>query len=257
MKERPVIMTAESVRAILDDRKTQTRRLMAPQPDHLQHHEWRGRQIYEGEHRLWCWKQHTYDNLWDFGEYNEERKHLAKLSPYGAVGARLWVKEAVAIRSDVDAATDPGKARHYLHYRSDYGDGDLSLEWHNYGRGWRSPIFMPRWASRLTLEIVEVRVQLLQEISEDDARAEGCKASDAAVVFMAGTPCFDQTLSNTARGAYAVAWDAINGARRRREELSVGDPGYTVERPWRTVVDESARWSANPFVWAITFRRIP
>ena len=95
---------------------------------------------------------------------------------------------------------------------------------------WRNPLFMPRWASRITLELAEVRVQRLQEISEDDARAEGCKRSDAAVVIQAGTGLVHD-LSYTARGAYAVRWDEINFKR--------------------------APWSSNPWIWALTFRRIP
>ena len=87
---------------------------------------------------------------------------------------------------------------------------------------------MPRWASRLSLEIAEVRVQRLQEISEEDARAEGCHRDDAAVVFQKGKQGFDCELGWTARGAFAVRWDESNGKR--------------------------ALWRSNPFVWALTFR---
>ncbi len=222
MKELPILFSGEMVRAILAGAKTQTRRL---------------------------YKERKVDNL------NDPNGPLWSLpSPYGSPGDRLWVREAIVCRS-INKRPPP--------YEDDVATAVYSADgspcpldrwpWQRYSL---PGIHMPYGLRRITLEIVEVRVQLLQEISEDDARAEGCKASDAAVVFMAGTPCFDQTLSNTARGAYAVAWDAINGARRRREELSIGDPGYTVDRPWRTVVDASARWAANPWVWAVTFRRV-
>jgi hypothetical protein len=77
---------------------------------------------------------------------------------------------------------------------------------------------MPRWASRIQLEVTEVRVQLLQEISDDDARAEGCS----------GIP---DVVDVTPREEYSHLWDKINGKR--------------------------APWASNPWVWAVIFRRIP
>jgi hypothetical protein len=238
VKETPIIMQGESVRAIDARIKVQTRRLIKADVDTL-----RILSKYSG----WTWSGssggHGGVSIADAGGTFS----VPLRCPYGAVGDRLYTKESVAIRSDVDPAIDLDKALHYLIYRADYRDGDLSLEWHNYGRGWISPLFMPRWASRLTLEITEVRVQRLQEISEDDARAEGCDWHDADIARTIGLH----------RIAFAKRWDAINSKRRRREYLSPSDPGYTADRPWRTVVDESAAWAANPFVWAMTFRRIP
>lgn len=214
MKSTPIIMTAESLRAILADppRKNQTRRIMTPQPEP------RGTGYYfdaycsepktdinpRGMSDEWCW--------WT-ADHRPAPSTMIRC-PYGQPGDRSWVKESVAIRADVDPAADLEKALHYLIYRADYRDGDLSLEWHDYGRGWISPLFMPRWASRITLEVAEVRVQRLQEISEDDARAEG----SAPGTF------------GGCRAAFVYLWERINAKR--------------------------ATWASNPFVWALTFRRL-
>ena len=275
-------MQDESMRAIIADTKTQTRRLMTPQPAFLQHHEWRGKLVYEGENRRWCWKQHTYENIWDFGARNEDRKQLAKLSPYGVVGDRLWCKETWQTGSSLDKlipaaiggrSIDAGYSRPWAPLRFVADDRQCNSDTlRDFGDAFgkeRNALFMPRWASRLTLEIVEVRVQRLQEIAASDACSEG-----AAAVLDPGHPlraqCYAKRGTWTgnerhdvdgpfagAVDAYATMWDAINGKRRRREELFLGDPGYTVDRPWRAVVDESAAWAANPWVWAVSFRRIP
>jgi hypothetical protein len=113
---------------------------------------------------------------------------------------------------------------------------------------WRSPMFMPRILSRITLEVTEVRVQRLQQIDGRDVLAEGVDNGKS-------NPTQGARWENMQRMAFEERWNSINGRRRRREEVHLGDPGYMVDRPWRTVVDESASWASNPWVWAITFRR--
>jgi hypothetical protein len=95
---------------------------------------------------------------------------------------------------------------------------------------WRPSIFMPRWASRITLEVTEVRVQRLQEVTEDDALAEGVEplkhiAPDQPL--LTGGTAGEQPH----RLAFSVLWDSINGER--------------------------ASWVSNPWVWAVSFRRLP
>jgi hypothetical protein len=189
-RERQILFSAPMIRALLDGTKTQTRRLMNPQPVHAQHHEWNGAVIHDDEQRLWCWKWHTYDNLWDEHVRDDERRHLAVKCPYGRAGEQLWVKETWTHDAD---SLDDARAQHEdamsmssVYYRASMPDDEAET------MRWRPSIFMPRWASRITLKIVEVRVQLLQEISEDDARAEG--VAD--------------------RASYALLWDRINGASR-------------------------------------------
>lgn len=216
MRERPIVFSAPMIRAILDGRKVQTRRLLAPQPAHLQRHEWRGELVYKGEHRLWCWREHTFENLWDTHVRDADRLELSCMSPYGIVGDRLWVKETVRW-------TRTGRAI----YVAD-GSPSAITEW-PWQRDVLGSIILPRGDSRITLEITEVRVQLLHEIDEDDARAEGVvvgEMQDAIINGERGRAVFFK-----ARDAFAYLWNGINGKR--------------------------ATWSSNPWVWALTFRRLP
>src|SRR5688572_22676571 len=125
VKERPILFSCEMVKAILEGRKTQTRRIIT-------------RMCLTG---------------------NGPQDFVDGSCPYGKPGDRLWVRETWAGRTDVDGKTDPEKARHYAMYRADGGDPKDPLEWHDYGGRWISPIHMPRWASRITLEVVDVRVE--------------------------------------------------------------------------------------------------
>lgn len=150
--------------------------------------------------------------------------------PHGDPGDRMWVKETWAhdaddIESCRAANEDALGAPNHLYYKAT----EVSPE----ALHWRSAITMPRWASRLTLEITEVRVQRLHEITEDDARAEGVKP------FFARFPALGREQHITSgelardaehRASYAVTWDEANGKR--------------------------AMWATNPWVWALTFRRI-
>lgn len=213
MKSRPILFSAAMIRAILSGAKTQTRRLLQEPAETLS--------ILD-----------AHGPGWDVGRGGAYRMVAGGTfvvpfrRPYAFCGDRLWPKEGHAIRRDVDPKTHLDKARHYLRYRADYGDGDLGMEWHDYGHGWRPSIFMPRWASRITLEITEVRVQRLQEISEADVVAEGLGPDDIRCDGECGaTPCA------LAVPAFKRLWNSINGKR--------------------------APWHGNPWVWALTFRRVP
>lgn len=219
MKERRIIFSAPMIRAILAGHKTQTRRTIAPQPT---------REFY-------CWPRPGValfadgDAVDDYPDGCDE-----VVCPHGAAGDRLWVRETWGV------GTRPCPQRGWVdgvEYRAD-GVGSLPGELplreipeqdlDGIKRGWRSPIFMPRWASRISLEITDARVQRLQALSESDALAEGVSRNDAAIVFQHGAAGSSDELSWTARGAYAVLWDAVN---RRR-----------------------ALWASNPMVWALTFK---
>ena len=133
-KERPILFSGAMVRAILEGRKTQTRRPIKPQPD------WTTRQ----------WESTTVTKAWESGFVDVK-------CPYGAPGDQLWVRENFAY------GTQPKQA----FYRVD------RLPGHANTLKWRPSIFMPRWASRIMLKITDVRVERLQEISHDDVEAEG------------------------------------------------------------------------------------
>ncbi len=196
MKERPILFSGPMVRAILAGTKTQTRRAVKS----------------TGMYAI------------DASIHGEEkaRRELAALAtrcPYGQAGDQLWVREAFSGPHCMDAsdgckAVPPSKW------------GDCSRIWYwadgNPTEGdWTRPrpsIHMPRWASRILLEITAVRVERLQDISETDAEAEGIQEIVDAGVDHDGTP----------RDAYRALWEQINGA----------DSG-----------------SANPRVWVVEFNR--
>ena len=186
MKERPIIFSGEMVRAILDGRKTQTRRVVKPQPES------------NDQITFWHWdeaKNPDWAGLWysKQGQHTREGRHIH--CPCGKLGERLWVRETfVALPTDLLKECDIVTGRGYsVAYRAN-GEPPKAI-WPNLK--WKPSIFMPRWASRITLEIVNVRVERLQEISEGDAVAEG-----TAVVYM-----------QTHKTTFHQLWDAINGKR--------------------------------------------
>lgn len=163
MADRPITFSAPMIRALLDGRKTQTRRVLKPKGaakeagyNHL------ALNVLVGS--LWWWDgQHT-------------RVGASQPYPY-APGDRLWVREAWQSNGmnwgkrprDMRLGSGP------IHYAaSDKG------EWQTYWGGWKPSIHMPRWASRLTLTVTDVRVQRLQEISRGDSMEEGCPFSNMA-----------------------------------------------------------------------------
>ncbi len=165
-KERPILFSGPMVRAILDDRKTQTRRVLKPQPSH-------GVTISKFEDR-WCCN----------GLLTGIPKKLSKpfACPHGEVGDRLWVREAFYIDlCPYESGPLPESAefddwRDAIYYRADGDCCDQIPECECATEGkpkWRPSIHMPRWASRITLEITGVRVERLNDISEEDAIAEG------------------------------------------------------------------------------------
>lgn len=132
--------------------------------------------------------------------------------PYGQPGDRLWVREAWA-RDDEDGQ---------LMYRADVGR-DLCAD------AWRPSIHMPRWASRITLEVTAVRVERLQDISEADAQAEGVIPKWEPGCSGRLMDAFGGFSFRPAASAYAELWEQING------------PGA---------------WDANPWVWVVEFKRV-
>jgi hypothetical protein len=202
MKERPILFSSPMVRAILAGRKTQTRRARGLEA------------INQGDG--------CYDALTDTGIVRVP--HTARTimrdfrCPYGVVGDRLWVREtwATLARDDKWSPRDLGPGGVKLWYAA---DGD---DTYNERGKWRPSIHMPRWASRITLEIVRVGAGRLWEISEEDAIAEGVLTLNPAVCAQFAD----------ARSAFAHLWQSINGSR----------PGCS--------------WSDNPWCWRISFRRL-
>lgn len=155
MKERGMIFNGEMVRAILDGRKTQTRRIMAPQPEPCP----------RGGH--W-WPSNVFKTMLHVEDEMQNGKGgwgglVGDACPFGDVGDRIWVREAFAS----GLSTKSTLAYRATHKREDLEDGFYDTI------KWTPSIHMPRWASRILLEITGVRVERLNAISEEDARAEG------------------------------------------------------------------------------------
>lgn len=209
IKERPILMSAPMVRAILEGRKTQTRRIVKPQP------EWKERHNLTSEGFAW---ERGKESLLGWPDQDEFSKALVKFCEHGQPGDRLWVRETFAYVG----SCDPG----YLVFKADYpkcaekyGFDRIPPTIEECGERWKPSIHMPRWASRITLEITGVRVERLQDISEKDAWAEGCDGLDD------GGP----TGGLSGYGEFADLWQSING-------------------------EDS--WSKNPWVWVIQFKTL-
>jgi hypothetical protein len=200
MSERPILFSAPMIRAILADTKTQTRRVLRDQPCKLRDFNGGGLSI-----RV---RGSVYQAF--------SPRCPPVRCPYGAPGDRLWVRETFA-HVYRDNSTPEERAAEDVAYKAD----GFSVDAYAYGT-WKPSIHMPRWASRITLEITEVRVERLQEISEADADAEGARDWAAGQ----GTPVRDLM---EARLQFRALWQSINGPES---------------------------WDANPWVWVVAFRRV-
>lgn len=228
-RERPILFSGAMVRAIIAGRKTVTRRVVKPQPDG-----WLG----------------------GFGATDAtgapvERfpvRHRARdaeiveiTCPYGAPGSKLWVRETHALVCTVEDVechcTDDTK--HRVEYRADTGNAHPG-DWPHGEDGapkWKPSIFMRREHSRLSLEITAVRVERLHDISDEDVAAEGITAE----------VCVDlvRTVPGSVKALRSVSMTAIETSARER---------------WRvvwTLINGAESYAANPWVFAISFRRAP
>jgi len=178
-KEKHLLFTGQTVRALLAGKKTQTRRLVKPQPARKQLHEWKGKVIYDGEHGVWGWKNHLWwDAMADCYGMDTVSAELLPFSPW-SVGDRVWVRETWycdhAFAETKGTAEQISEWREMMYYRADVPGGRFADadSWGEWGGGWKPSIHMPRWASRIDLEITGVRVERLNKISVADAVAEG------------------------------------------------------------------------------------
>ena len=180
MKERPILFNPEMVRAILEGRKTQTRRVIKPQPECESGYE----SPHENEIGLY-WRKKDPEGFNSEPELND---YLLSQCPHGQPGDRLWVRETWCCDNEA-AAQDIISPGIGVFFRATEENPSMFR--------WKPSIHMPRWASRITLEITNVRVERVQDISEEDAISEGMMGS---------------TSDNPAHDFY-ILWDEINEAR--------------------------------------------
>ena len=211
MKERPILFNGEMVQAILDGRKGNTRRVIKPQPPRA----WKyAGGILKPDGNVWGSTTSTY---------------TAKC-PYGQIGDRLWVRETCQFMKGADCresyiGTD---MEHMLGSPPHYAYRATEPEW---GRGffkWRPSIHMPRWASRILLEITDIRVERVQEISKANVFSEGIcfGLAETTEAYLEGA-----LSEQEAKHEFAHLWDSINAKR-----------GYG--------------WDVNPWVWVVEFKVI-
>lgn len=210
MKERPIIFGTESIKAILDGRKTQTRRLNSLKNINNNPDQWKVDYL---EHGI-------------AGFRNTEKLLREIKCPYGKVGGQLWVREKL----ESDGATWMYSAdRKFITLQKSDPKVPEMISWaHHKKTNYCSAIYMPRWASRIDLEIVDIRVERLQDISAYDIEQE---------IFVSHYPCEEPTAEyegvhrckEGAKNDFMKGWDEIN-------------PKYP--------------WESNPWVWVITTKPI-
>jgi hypothetical protein len=229
IQEKPILFSGEMVRALLDGRKTQTRRVMKLPTGAAVPSEWD-----------FC-ALNGYSNAVFSAPVSapNQRMYTEVTNRYGDKGDRLWTKETHYRWGHwtKNGKTDKGVQRWKfiaLDKRVVFAATDSSKEspTHRGDDGWwkRPAIFMPRWASRFNLEITEVRVQRVQEITEEDAIADGVVAMEGNFKGCFTIPGTTALSGRTAREWYSRLWDKINLKR-----------GFG--------------WDKNPWVLAISFRR--
>ena len=221
MRERPILFSGQMVRAILQGRKTQTRRVVNSAKDH------------------------SGGGIFSPAEIATDLDPCLHC-PHGLPGDRLWVREAwrTPLSYDVHNGTElaercigagykkPWAPIRYEAdgWRDNWYAGNLRGRDDTQGR-LRAARFMPRWASRILLQVISVRVQRLQDINADDAIAEGLRWRPALEAWTANDEDSWPTFVDPRR-SFAGLWNSINGER------------------------DGAEWGSNPYVWAITFQRI-
>lgn len=223
MKYRPILFTPENAGKIHKDEKRQTRRVITPQPEH-----WT---TGPGPGTSACWPA-----------VNKLGKVAHQKCPFGVPGDRLWIREAWAQYNQYAPEDDAGSRKAWKSFVS--GEKNIveaamdipnpsgeacalykadflgqQVDWK-----WKNAMFMPRWACRTIVEITEVRVERVQDISAHDAFAEGVTV-----------PCLDEDISRETLDSLAIVgfknlWDSINL--------------------------KTHPWSSNPWTWAITFKKV-
>lgn len=216
-KETGWLTKPHEVRAILDGRKSQFRRIVKPQP-------WPNKPegILRGAHMEgdYCWPHPKMSQVWtisnSIAKPNGPDGWVNDHAPWKP-GDRLWVREAHYISEPEREAVGGAilnSVDEQVHYKADEPDGAKD------GVPWRPSIHMPRWASRITLEVLSVRAERLQDITEEEAEAEGLGS------LRANAGDFGM---ETHRSAFRRLWDKLNG---------------------------NGSWESNPWVWRIEFKKV-
>ena len=199
MKERPILFNGEMVRAILEGRKTQTRRVMKVQP------------LYRTQMKF-CVPNNSPKKWHDASD-------IMEFCPFGKIGDRLWVRETwqcFHVNGDDPIKFNPRPNICSLGFKATDHERSVSYVSEEFKGPWVPSIHMPRWASRINLEITNVRVERLQEITEQDAKAEGFGIDE-------------HYFKSTPRVHFGSIWEKLYGLQS---------------------------WISNPWVWVIEFKAV-
>jgi hypothetical protein len=239
MKERPILFSGPMVRALLDGSKTQTRRVIAKQPADgwafdVPPQFGRITSPHPKKGRFGAFIRHGVGT--DFPSFD------LMPCPYGMPGDRLWVRETHEVNRIGCEEDEDGAFGNFagVAYRADNGRAQFPISQRLYDRlnetessGWTPSIHMPRWTSRITLEVTGVRVERLQDISEADAAEEGVESlrgeGEYWKDYLRSTEHCDELICLSARESFRTLWDRING---------------------------EGAWAANPWVWVVEFKRL-
>lgn len=210
MKEHPILFSTPMVKAIIENRKTQTRRIIKPQPEITKNE----RGLIDYTYRKG--KKFSSGQNMDISDLNSAFFRIRIYCPYGQPGDLLWVREKWRYHDifNIGGETSNGEYWYYASVPKIIGCVD-GVDYTRDQWRWKPSIHLPKSASRIWLEITNVKVERVQSISEEDAKAEGADKYDEKLEWL------------TAKHGFQMLWDTIHGKES---------------------------WDANPWVWVVTFK---
>jgi len=224
MNEKPILFSAEMVKAILEGRKTQTRRVLKKQPIDI--------------------LPMKLPNMWVTWETRNPSHGRVIRCRYGVPGDRLWVRETWA-HDDMDCKDIRCGNRDHIWWKAN--ETKIVADSFAGDAHWRPSIHMPRWASRINLEIVKVRVERLQNISRDDAMFEGVEVVNPYKIDPNLPPGFpaafrdytnpDNFFTADPIASFRSLWGSVNSGRKAEDFAAF-------------------QWNSNPWVWVIEFKKV-